>query len=130
MERDSNPRYPYEYAGFQNRCLKPLSHPSESGLIVEVSERKFNKKSAFGKAGGVVRGGGLRQRRKVGFDWNRSRSERPRSSRRERPRSFSLREKADAPNDNASAILLGVSFAESGIVHVPTTIQRTGGFDF
>jgi hypothetical protein len=114
MERDSNPRNPYEFAGFQNRCLKPLSHPSESGLIVEVSERKFNKKSAFGKAGGVVRGGGLRQRRKAGFDCNRSRSE--------RPRSFSLREKADAPKDTASANLLDLSFAISGIVHVPTTI--------
>ena len=28
--RDSNPRYPYEYAGFQNRCLKPLGHSSKS----------------------------------------------------------------------------------------------------
>ena len=26
--RDSNPRYPCEYAGFQNRCLKPLGHSS------------------------------------------------------------------------------------------------------
>lgn len=32
MERDSNPRNPYEFAGFQNRCLKPLSHPSFSSL--------------------------------------------------------------------------------------------------
>lgn len=28
--RDSNPRYPCEYAGFQNRCLKPLGHSSGS----------------------------------------------------------------------------------------------------
>src|SRR5450432_960047 len=30
--RDSNPRYPYEYAGFQNRCLKPLGHSSKSRI--------------------------------------------------------------------------------------------------
>src|SRR3569833_2333290 len=30
MGWDSNPRYPYEYAGYQDRCLKPLSHPSGS----------------------------------------------------------------------------------------------------
>src|SRR5258707_1269092 len=28
---DSNPRYPCRYAGFQDRCLKPLGHPSVSG---------------------------------------------------------------------------------------------------
>lgn len=27
-ERDSNPRYGNPYAGFQNQCLRPLSHPS------------------------------------------------------------------------------------------------------
>ena len=26
--RDSNPRYPFEHAGFQDRCHKPLGHPS------------------------------------------------------------------------------------------------------
>ena len=26
---DSNPRYPCRYAGFQDRCLKPLGHPSD-----------------------------------------------------------------------------------------------------
>ncbi len=26
--RDSNPRNPYEFAGFQNRCLEPLGHSS------------------------------------------------------------------------------------------------------
>jgi hypothetical protein len=25
---DSNPRYPCRHAGFQDRCLKPLGHPS------------------------------------------------------------------------------------------------------
>jgi hypothetical protein len=28
---DSNPRYPCRYAGFQDRCLKPLGHPSFFG---------------------------------------------------------------------------------------------------
>src|SRR3954469_23826638 len=27
---DSNPRYPCGHAGFQDRCLKPLGHPSSS----------------------------------------------------------------------------------------------------
>jgi hypothetical protein len=27
-ERDSNPRYPLRYSGFQDRLIKPLSHPS------------------------------------------------------------------------------------------------------
>ena len=27
---DSNPRYPRRYAGFQDRCLQPLGHPSVS----------------------------------------------------------------------------------------------------
>jgi hypothetical protein len=27
---DSNPRYPCRHAGFQDRCLKPLGHPSSS----------------------------------------------------------------------------------------------------
>src|ERR1019366_7534722 len=26
---DSNPRYPCRHAGFQDRCLKPLGHPSK-----------------------------------------------------------------------------------------------------
>ena len=26
--RDSNPRYPYEYGGFQDRSIQPLWHPS------------------------------------------------------------------------------------------------------
>jgi len=25
---DSNPRYPCRHAGFQDRCIKPLGHPS------------------------------------------------------------------------------------------------------
>ena len=27
---DSNPRYAYTYGGFQDRCLKPLGHPSRA----------------------------------------------------------------------------------------------------
>src|SRR5689334_14860569 len=29
---DSNPRYPCRHAGFQDRCLKPLGHPSGTGF--------------------------------------------------------------------------------------------------
>ena len=32
---DSNPRYPCRYAGFQDRCLKPLGHPSLAFLMGE-----------------------------------------------------------------------------------------------
>ena len=42
MGRDLNPRYGYPYAGFQNRCLKPLGHPS--GIVV-LSTRKSSKKA-------------------------------------------------------------------------------------
>ncbi len=34
---DSNPRYPCRYAGFQDRCLKPLGHPSV--LLVQWSKQ-------------------------------------------------------------------------------------------
>ena len=27
-ERDSNPRYPFGYSGFQDRLFQPLTHPS------------------------------------------------------------------------------------------------------
>ena len=30
-ERDSNPRYPFEYSGFQDRLFQPLTHPSAVG---------------------------------------------------------------------------------------------------
>jgi hypothetical protein len=30
MRWDSNPRYACTYGGFQDRCLKPLGHPSRS----------------------------------------------------------------------------------------------------
>jgi hypothetical protein len=34
MGWDSNPRYPYGHAGFQDRCLKPLGHPSKPLIIL------------------------------------------------------------------------------------------------
>jgi hypothetical protein len=40
---DSNPRYPCRHAGFQDRCLKPLGHPSVTSDInhpVEGISRK------------------------------------------------------------------------------------------
>ncbi len=33
MREDSNPRYPFEYAGFQNRYLQPLRHSPFQGVI-------------------------------------------------------------------------------------------------
>ena len=30
-ERDSNPRYPFGYSGFQDRLFQPLTHPSAVG---------------------------------------------------------------------------------------------------
>jgi hypothetical protein len=30
---DSNPRYAYTHGGFQDRCLKPLGHPSNALMI-------------------------------------------------------------------------------------------------
>jgi hypothetical protein len=35
--RDSNPRYPFGYAGFQDRCHQPLGHLS-SKIILRYSE--------------------------------------------------------------------------------------------
>src|ERR1700694_4275952 len=32
---DSNPRYPCRHAGFQDRCLKPLGHPSVAPVMSE-----------------------------------------------------------------------------------------------
>ena len=35
---DSNPRYPCRHAGFQDRCLKPLGHPSVTSDINHPAE--------------------------------------------------------------------------------------------
>src|SRR6516164_4429843 len=34
MGWDSNPRYPCGHAGFQDRCLKPLGHPSKLSITL------------------------------------------------------------------------------------------------
>lgn len=52
MERDSNPRNPCEFAGFQNRCLKPLSHPSVEQIKVReelpsITISYFERKSCL-----------------------------------------------------------------------------------
>ena len=39
-EWDSNPRYGYPYDGFQDRCLKPLGHPS-TGQCTRPSEHRW-----------------------------------------------------------------------------------------
>jgi lipid A 3-O-deacylase len=39
MGWDSNPRYAYTHAGFQDRCLKPLGHPSERGRNYPATPR-------------------------------------------------------------------------------------------
>src|SRR3954451_11557453 len=45
---DSNPRYPCRHAGFQDRCLKPLGHPSISSRLAQpprernVSDPRLN----------------------------------------------------------------------------------------
>ena len=47
-ERDSNPRYPFGYAGFQDRCLKPLGHPSQVPILWDagrVGDPSRNPKS-------------------------------------------------------------------------------------
>src|SRR5437773_10543524 len=44
---DSNPRYPCRHAGFQDRCLKPLGHPSVAAVSStwggRDQERSVNK---------------------------------------------------------------------------------------
>jgi hypothetical protein len=37
MGWDSNPRYPCGHAGFQDRCLKPLGHPSHQLINLDFS---------------------------------------------------------------------------------------------
>ena len=49
MGRDSNPRYPCEHVGFQDRCLKPLGHPSE-GAIASFHQRLRPAPSQSGRA--------------------------------------------------------------------------------
>ena len=39
MERDSNPRYSYQYFGFQDRLFQPLRHPSSSRFARPIHPR-------------------------------------------------------------------------------------------
>src|SRR6266403_5752632 len=39
---DSNPRYPCRHAGFQDRCLKPLGHPSVFGISIAYRGARSN----------------------------------------------------------------------------------------
>src|SRR6516225_7173459 len=39
-ERDSNPRYPFGYSGFQDRLFQPLTHPSAGALITVYQVRE------------------------------------------------------------------------------------------
>jgi hypothetical protein len=36
MGRDSNPRTPYDVSGFQDRCIKPLCHPSSVPSLLRI----------------------------------------------------------------------------------------------
>ena len=36
-ERDSNPRYPFGYSGFQDRLFQPLTHPSVGLRILIIA---------------------------------------------------------------------------------------------
>src|SRR6266576_5157736 len=42
---DSNPRYPCRYAGFQDRCLKPLGHPSKPLISLTETNSEERAKS-------------------------------------------------------------------------------------
>ncbi len=37
-ERDSNPRYPFEYSGFQDRLFQPLTHPSAISKMLRLQQ--------------------------------------------------------------------------------------------
>jgi hypothetical protein len=46
-ERDSNPRYPFRYNGFQDRRYQPLTHPSAGlqGCLQLYGQRAFQNRS-------------------------------------------------------------------------------------
>ncbi len=60
---DSNPRYPCRYAGFQDRCLKPLGHPSKPLKLCSYFGTAGGQKTPFATAllpnifGALVYGG-------------------------------------------------------------------------
>lgn len=47
---DSNPRYPCGHAGFQDRCLKPLGHPSKSGIQARNASPEWLSLNVVGRA--------------------------------------------------------------------------------
>src|SRR5579862_8880385 len=55
---DSNPRYPCGHAGFQDRCLKPLGHPSVrcdfNHLTIENSRTRGRLRASLGSLLGCV----------------------------------------------------------------------------
>src|ERR1700676_4870893 len=63
---DSNPRYPCRHAGFQDRCLKPLGHPSKPLPLLSFLRNLWGKKPPFATAllpncfGALVYGGSER----------------------------------------------------------------------
>ena len=48
MGRDSNPRWTFAHAGFQDRCLKPLGHPSK--IIATVTMTAGNSQMFISSA--------------------------------------------------------------------------------
>src|SRR2546423_1739748 len=42
-ERDSNPRYPFGYSGFQDRLFQPLTHHSATALTDILAAQGCNK---------------------------------------------------------------------------------------
>ena len=50
MGWDSNPRYAFAHGGFQDRCLKPLGHPSLMRLLAGPAPRREGAPQRLGKA--------------------------------------------------------------------------------
>jgi hypothetical protein len=47
---DSNPRYPCRHAGFQDRCLKPLGHPSNPLKLFSYLRNAWGRECPFATA--------------------------------------------------------------------------------
>ena len=62
MGWDSNPRWACTHGGFQDRCLKPLGHPS----CIQVNPLS---RVGMGSARRAVKPDGLRQRLAVNLAW-------------------------------------------------------------
>jgi hypothetical protein len=48
---DSNPRCPCRHAGFQDRCLKPLGHPSDLGISIAYPSELLNATRTWNQFG-------------------------------------------------------------------------------